>query len=174
MIICSYPFCDARVWLGRLVDPSSGDRCGGKEDAYEGRLAPFEPGVCAGSDLPMRGANLVRKRSVTNPGSPGGAAGSVSGGPADGESLVPPVGGSVAGAGPEAAAGRDVPDTGPQPVSGPAGAGGPSAVVATPPQAGSEAAADLVRTAPARPRRPGPARSRFALSNWRVRSRCRC
>jgi len=27
MIICPYPFCNARAWLGRLVDPSSDDRC---------------------------------------------------------------------------------------------------------------------------------------------------
>src|SRR6185312_7377547 len=46
MIICLYPFCDARVWPGRLVDPSSGDRCEGKEDAYEGGLRRFSQ-TCA-------------------------------------------------------------------------------------------------------------------------------
>src|SRR5580700_3998718 len=68
MIICPYPFCNARMWLGRLVDPSNCDRCEGKEGGYGGRLAPLQPGTRAGSGLPMRGANVVRKRSVTNPG----------------------------------------------------------------------------------------------------------
>src|SRR5271169_266006 len=95
----SLSVCNARVWLGRLVDPSSGDRCEGKEGAYGGRLAPLEPGMCADSGLPMRGANVVRKRSVTNPGDPAGAAGAVSGGPADGEGSVPLAGGSAAGDG---------------------------------------------------------------------------
>src|ERR1700751_2117310 len=70
--------------LGRLVDPSNGDRCGGKEGAYGGRLTPLQPGMCAGSGVPMRGANVVRRRSVTNPGDPASAAADVSGGPADG------------------------------------------------------------------------------------------
>src|SRR5580700_4974504 len=68
MIICPYPFCNARMWLGRLLDPSNCDRCEGKEGGYGGRLAPLQPGTRAGSGLPMRGANVVRKRSVTNPG----------------------------------------------------------------------------------------------------------
>src|SRR6185369_13212666 len=99
MIICPYPFCNARVWPGRLVDPSSGDRCEGKEDAYGGRLAPLQPGICASAGLPMRGANVVRKRSATNPGDPAGAAGAVSGRPADGEGSVPLAAGSAAGDG---------------------------------------------------------------------------
>src|ERR1700692_3911080 len=106
MIICTYPFCNARVWLSRLVDPSSGDRCEGKEGTYGGRLAPLPPGMCAGSGLPMRGANVVRKRSVTNPGDPAGAAGAVSGVPADWEGSVPLAGGSAAGDGSDAGGGR--------------------------------------------------------------------
>ena len=43
----------------------------------------------------------MRKRSVTNPGDPAGAAGAVSGGPADGEGSVPRAGGSAAGDGSE-------------------------------------------------------------------------
>ena len=60
---------------------------------------------------------------------------------------------------------------GPQPVIGPAASGGQTPVVAAQPQAGSPPAAGLVRTDQPRPRRPGSARSRFALSNWRVRWR---
>jgi hypothetical protein len=45
MIICPYPFCNARVWLGRLVDPSSGDRCEGKEVRMEGGLRRFSQHV---------------------------------------------------------------------------------------------------------------------------------
>ena len=171
MIICPYPFCNARVWLGRLVDPSSGDRCEGKEGAYGGRLAPLQPGMCAGSGLPMRGANVVRKRSVTNPGDPAGAAGAVSGGPADGEGSVPLAGGSAAGDGSDAVGGRDAASMGPQPVIGPAASGGQTPVVVAQPQAGPPPAAGMVGTTHPHPRRPGSARSRFALRNWRVRWR---
>ena len=53
-----------------------------------------------GSKSPQaRGANVVRKRSVTNPGDPAGAAGAVSGRPADGEGSVPLAGGSAGGDG---------------------------------------------------------------------------
>src|SRR6516165_3387973 len=121
MIICPYPFCHAGVWLGRLVDPSSGDRCEGKEGAYGRRLAPLQPGICAGSGLPMRGANVVRKRSVTIPSDPAGAAGAVSGGPAEGEGSVPLAGGSAAVDGSDAVGGRDAASMGPQPVIGPVG-----------------------------------------------------
>src|SRR5450631_2719483 len=159
MIICPYPFCNARVWLGRLVDPSSGDRCEGKEGAYGGRPAPLQPGMCAGSGLPMRGANVVRKRSVTNLGDPTGAAGAVSGGPADEEGSVPLAGGSAA------ASMR------PQPVVGPAASGGQTPVVVAQPQAGSRPAADMVGTTHPHTARPGSAWSRFALRNWRVRWR---
>src|SRR5271165_650828 len=167
----SLPFCNARVWLGRLVDPSSGDRCEGKEGAYGGRLAPLEPGMCAGSGLPMRGANVVRKRSVTNPGDPAGAARAVSGGPADGEGSVPLAGGSAAGDGSDAVGGRDTASMGPQPVIGPAASGGQTPVVVAQPQAGPPPAAGMVGTTHPHPRRPGSARSRFALRNWRVRWR---
>src|SRR2546421_1004736 len=135
MIICPYPFCNARVWLGRLVDPSSGDRCEGKEGTYGGRLAPLQPGMCAGSGLPMRGANVVRKRSVTNPGDPAGAAGAVSGGPADGEGSVPPAGGRAASDGSDAVGGRDAASIGLQPLIGPAAARGPAPAVAAQPHA---------------------------------------
>jgi hypothetical protein len=67
----------------------------------------------------MRGANVVRRRSVTKPGDQAGAAG---------------------------------------------------AVVAQP-QAGPPLPADTVGTTHLHPRRPGSARSRFALRNWRVRWR---
>ncbi|HLK78476.1 MAG TPA: nitrate- and nitrite sensing domain-containing protein, partial [Streptosporangiaceae bacterium] len=58
-----------------------------------------------------------------------------------------------------------------QPAIGAASSGGQTPLVVTQPQAGSPLAADLVRTAQPHPRRPGPARSRFALRNWRVRWR---
>src|ERR1700722_7609054 len=164
MIICPYPFCNARVWLGRLVDPSSGDRCGGKEGAYGGRLAPLQPAMCAGSGLPMRGANVVRRRSVTNPGDPAGAAGAVSGGPADRGGLGPLASGSAGGDGWGPVGGRDAAGMGPQPVTGPAASGGQ-------PQTGPSPAAGMAGTTHPHPRRPGSARSRFALSNWRVQWR---
>ena len=171
MIICPYPFCNARVWLGRLVDPSSGDRCEGKEGTYGGRHAPLQPGMCAGSGLPMRGANVVRKRSVTNLGDPAGAAGAVSGGAADGEGSVPPAGGRAAGDGSDAVGGRNAASMGPQPVIGPAASGGQTPVVLAQPEAGPSPAADMVGTTDPHPRRPGSAQSRFALGNWRVRWR---
>ena len=167
MIICPYPFCNARVWLGRLVDPSSGDRCGGKEGAYGGRLAPLQPGMRAGSGLPMRGANVVRRRSVTNPGDPAGAAGAVSGGPADGGGSVPPGrGGSAGGTGPDAVGGRNAASMGPQPVIGPAASGGQTPVVVAQPQAGPPAPVALPADRSGPPIRirdgPGAAGSRFA------------
>src|SRR5947207_7701035 len=171
MIICPYPFCNVRVWLGRPVVPSSGDRCEGKEGTYGGRLAPLQPDLCAGAGLPMRGANVVRKRSVTNPGDPAGAAGAVSGGPADGEGSVPPAGGRAAGDGSDAVGGRNAASMGLQPVIGPAASGGQAPAVAAQPQAGPSPAADLAGTTDPHPRRPGPAQSRFALGNWRVRWR---
>ena len=58
-----------------------------------------------------------------------------------------------------------------QPAIGAASSGGQTPVVAAQPQTGSPLAADLVRTAHPHPRRLGPARSRFALRNWRVRWR---
>jgi len=53
---------------------------------------------------------------------------------------------------------------GPQPVTGPAASGGQ-------PQAGPPPAAGMAGTTHPHPRRPGSARSRFALSNWRVQWR---
>jgi signal transduction histidine kinase len=58
----------------------------------------------------------------------------------------------------------------PQPGLGAAASGGQTVAVAQP-QAGSPPAADMVRTTHPHPRRLGPARSRFALRNWRVRWR---
>ena len=119
----------------------------------------------------MRGANVVRKRSVTNPGYPAGAAGAVSGGPADGEGSVPLAVGSAAGDGSDAVGGRDAASMGPQPVIGPAASGGQTPVVVAQPQAGPPPAAGTVGTTHPHPRQPGSAGSRFALRNWRVRWR---
>ena len=119
----------------------------------------------------MRGANAVRKRSVTNPGDPAGAAGAVSKGPADREGSVPPAGGTAAGDGSDAVDGRDAASTGPQPVIGPAASGGQTPVVVAQPQPGAPLPADTVGTTHLHPGRPGSARSRFALRNWRVRWR---
>jgi len=119
----------------------------------------------------MRGANVVRKRSVTNPGDPAGAAGAVSGGQADGEGSVPRAGGSASGDGPDAVGGRDAASMGPQPVIGPAVSGGQTPVVVAQPQPGAPLPADTVGTTHLHPRPPGSARSRFALRNWRVRWR---
>ena len=60
---------------------------------------------------------------------------------------------------------------GPQPVSGPAPSGGHTPVVVAQPQADPPPAAGVVGTTHPHPGRPGSARSRFALSNWRVRWR---
>ena len=60
---------------------------------------------------------------------------------------------------------------GPQPVIGPAASGGRTPVVVAQPQAGPPPAAGMVGTTHPHPRRPGSARSRFALRNWRVRWR---
>ena len=113
----------------------------------------------------------MRKRSVTNPGGPTGVAGAVSGGPADGEGSVPLAAGSAAGDGSAAVGGRDAASMGPQPVIGPAASGGQTPAVVAQPEAGPSPAAGLVGTTHPHPRRPGSARSRFALSNWRVRWR---
>jgi hypothetical protein len=119
----------------------------------------------------MRGANVVRKRSVTNPGDPAGAAGAVSGGPADREGSVPLAGGTAAGDGSAAVGGRDAASMGPQPVTGPAASAGQTPAVVAQPQAGPPLPAGMVGTAHPHPRGPGGARSRFALRNWRVRWR---
>jgi signal transduction histidine kinase len=84
---------------------------------------------------------------------------------------VPLAGGSAAGGGSYAVGGRGAASTGPQPVIGPAASGGRTPVVVTQPQAGPPTAVGMVGTIHPHPRRPGSARSRFALSNWRVRWR---
>ena len=60
---------------------------------------------------------------------------------------------------------------GPQPVIGQAASGGQTPVVVAQPQAGPPPAAGMVGTTHPHPRRPGSARSRFALRNWRIRWR---
>src|SRR5689334_16058825 len=127
--------------------------------------------MCAGSGLPMRGANVVRKRSVTNPRNLAGAAGAVSGRPADGEGSMPRAAGSAAGDGSDAVGGRDAAGIGPQPVVGPAASGGQTSVAAAQPRPGAPLPADMVEATDPYPRRPGAAQSRFALGNWRVRWR---
>jgi hypothetical protein len=77
---------------------------------------------------------------------------------------VPPAGGSAGGDGWGAVGGRDAASMGPQPVTGPAASGGQ-------PQAGPPPAAGMAGTTHPHPRRPGSARSRFRLSNWRVQWR---
>jgi signal transduction histidine kinase len=84
---------------------------------------------------------------------------------------VPVAGGSAAGDGSEAVGGRDAASMGPQPVIGPAASGGQTPVVVAQPQAGPPPAAGMVGTTHPHPGRPGPAGSRFALRNWRVRWR---
>ena len=77
---------------------------------------------------------------------------------------MPLAGGSAGGDGWGAVGGRDAASMGPQPVTGPAASGGQS-------QAGPPPAAGMAGTTHPHPRRPGSARSRFALSNWRVQWR---
>src|ERR1700721_2671233 len=114
MIVCPYPFCNSRVWFGRrfltraavIVAEGERVRMEGRVRRFSRACAPLRPGMCAGSGLPRRGANVVRKRWVTNPGDPAGAAGAVSGGPADGEGSAPLAGGSAAGDRSDAGGGR--------------------------------------------------------------------
>src|SRR6476659_2494393 len=115
--------------------------------------------MCAGSGLPMRGANVVRKRSVTNPGDPAGAAGAVSGGPVEGEGSVPLAAGSAAGDGSDAFGGRDAARMGPQPLSGPAASGGQTPVAVAQPQPGAPLPADTGGTTHLELSRPGAAQS---------------
>jgi len=84
---------------------------------------------------------------------------------------MPLAGGSAAGDGSSAVGGRDAASVGPQPVIGPAASGGQTSVVAAQPQAGAPPADGMAGTTHPHPRRPGSARSRFALRNWRVRWR---
>src|SRR5690242_21879369 len=119
----------------------------------------------------MRGAKVVRRRSVTNPGESGGGPGGVNGGQADegGPALL---GGSALGG---ASTRRDVAATGPQPAVAQNPAGGPPAtqpgMAADQGPAGAPPPASMVSAAHPHPRRPGSARSRCALVNWRVRWR---
>ena len=84
---------------------------------------------------------------------------------------MPRAGGSASGDGSDAVGGRDAANTGPQPVTGPAASGRQTPAVAAQPQPGAPLPADTVGTTHPHPRRPGSARSRFALRNWRVRWR---
>src|SRR6266566_4162169 len=116
----------------------------------------------------MRGANVVRRRSVTNLGETAGASGTVNGGQADGGGSGLLAGGSASGEGPGVSGRRDAGSTGPQAAPGQAAAasGVPGGTVAPP-----AAAPGAVRPLAARPRRSASPRSRFALTNWRVRWR---
>ena len=135
----------------------------------------------------MRGANVVRRRSGTNPGEAVGATGAVNGGQADGGGSGLLAGAAAAGDGPgvPASAGPDAelrsnpssPQwTSPGRQAAPGGKGGGHASSSSAPSASPEAPPDapppasLVRATP-HPKRPGSSRSRFALVNWRVRWR---
>ena len=133
----------------------------------------------------MRGANVVRRRSVTNPGETTDATGAVNGGQADGGGSGLLAGGGAAGDGrrdaagasPQAASGQSLSGQslpGQSPVTTGEQAGGQASAGAvqttsTPP--GAPPAASMVRATHPHPRKPASARSRFALANWRVRWR---
>src|SRR5689334_6587232 len=120
----------------------------------------------------MRGAKVVRRRSVTNPGESGGGPGGVNGEQADGEGPGLLAGGSAVGG---ASTRRDVAATGPQPAVAQNPAGGPPAtqpgMAADQGPAGAPPPASMVSATYPHPKRPGSSRSRFALVNWRVRWR---
>jgi signal transduction histidine kinase len=80
-------------------------------------------------------------------------------------------GGNAAGDGSDAVGGRDATSVGSQPGTGPAASDGQTPAVAAQSQAGFPPGAGLVMTTHPNPRLPGSPRSRFALSNWRVRWR---
>ena len=84
---------------------------------------------------------------------------------------MPLAGGTAAGDGSDAVGGRDAASMGPQPVTGPAASGGQTPAVVAQPQPGPPLPAGMVGTTHPHPRGPSGARSRFALSNWRVRWR---
>jgi signal transduction histidine kinase len=130
----------------------------------------------------MRGASVVRRRSVTNPGD---TAGSVNGGQADGGGSGLLAAGNADG---PAAATRDTAQQNPKDAKaakaakGAKGAKGAAAQAAPAVEAGTALApvtrpggprgADPApRPATARSRRQGSGQSRFALANWRVRWR---
>src|SRR6266702_1953417 len=143
----------------------------------------------------MRGANVVRRRSGTNPGETAGTTGAVNGAQADGGGSGLLAGGAAAGDGPglPAPAGQDAGlhsnPSSPQWTPAYASRGGdvyadgspvllPAESGEAPAPAGSQAGAPdgpppagMVRATHPNPRRPGSSRSRFALVNWRVRWR---
>src|SRR5271170_1304274 len=124
----------------------------------------FRPGQ------PMRGASVVRRRSVTNPGD---TAGSVNGGQADGGGSGLLAEGNADGS---AAAGRDTAQQDPTAANGAAAQAAPAAEAGTAlaPVArpgGPRGTGPAARPATARSRRQGSGQSRFALANWRVRWR---
>src|SRR5208337_4490746 len=120
----------------------------------------------------MRGANVVRRRSVTNPGETADATGAVNGGQADGGDSGLLAGGSATGDGR-----RDAASTGAQAAAGQATstaggqAGGRASAGATQTPPGAPPAASMVQATHPHPKKPASARSRFALVNWRVRWR---
>ena len=135
----------------------------------------------------MRGANVVRRRSGTNPGETG-ATGAVNGGQADGGGSGLLAGGAAAGdgLGMPAPAGQDAdlrsnpsspqwtsPGYAPAPEPGGNVSAGAESDEAPSPGGAPDAPpqASMVRATQPHPKRPGAARSRFALVNWRVRWR---
>ncbi len=118
----------------------------------------------------MRGASVVRRRSVANPGD---TAGSVNGGQADGGGSGLLAGSNADGS---ASARWDTAQRDPKAAQGAAGQAAPAAPsgtdlapVAVP--GGQRGTGPAAGPATARSRRQGSARSRFALTNWRVRWR---
>jgi len=128
---------------------------------------PFQPGMCAGSGLPMRGANVVRKRSVTNPGEPSWRGrGRQREGQPTGRVRCPLAGGSAAGDGSDCrrADGTRASRATDAPSSAPAASGGQTPRGSSPsPRPGLPPAAGMIETTPSAsepPRaRPG---SRFS------------
>jgi signal transduction histidine kinase len=141
----------------------------------------------------MRGASVVRRRSVTNPGD---TAGSVNGGQADGGGPGLLAGGNADGSpgtrrdtaqqdppaaaggqsGPAAAggqAGRAAKGTATQaaPAAQPGSALVPVALPGPDGTGGPGGTGSSARSATVRSRRPGSGQSRYALANWRVRYR---
>jgi signal transduction histidine kinase len=117
----------------------------------------------------MRGASVVRRRSVTNPAD---TAGSVNGGQPDGGGSGLLAGANSGGPGTSQ---RDGPDPDPKArgtAAQPADAAPPgTAVVPVAPPAGPRGTGPGFRPAAGGSGRQGSGRSRFALANWRVRWR---
>ena len=127
----------------------------------------------------MRGASVVRRRSVTNPGdtarsvnggqADGGGSGLLAGGNADGSAGTRQDAGQQdppAAAGGQAGQAAQGTATQAAPAAQPGAALAPVALPADPRGTGSSA-----RSATVRSRRPGSGQSRYALANWRVRYR---